>query len=174
MIQVNIPTLETERLEFRAPSEDIFADEIEFWQSDRSAGMGGPEQRDLVWRQIAAVIGHWVMRGYGRWAVYEKATGKYCGLVGLWYPDGWFEPEIAWAVMQHAEGRGIAYEAAVASRRYAYKELGWTTAISSIALTNSRSKALAERMGATLERTYEHPSFGTMEVWRHKGPEELS
>jgi hypothetical protein len=32
---------------------------------------------------FTAEIGHWFIRGYGFWAVEEKATGAYCGQVGL-------------------------------------------------------------------------------------------
>ena len=73
--------------------------------------------------------------------------------------------------MEHAEGRGIAREAALASRRYAYDTLGWTTAISLISHDNLRSQALAERLGAVREDDYEHPSYGSMRIYRHPGPE---
>ena len=40
------------------------------------------------------MMGHWVIRGFGVWAVEEKATGDFCGIVGLWYPEGWPEREM--------------------------------------------------------------------------------
>ncbi|MEM6905474.1 MAG: GNAT family N-acetyltransferase [Pseudomonadota bacterium] len=171
MIALEIPTFETERLRFRLPSQDDFEAEAAFFQTDRSKGVGGPLKRDLVWRSLASVIGHWVMRGYGYWAIDEKATGLYCGQVGLWFPEGWPEPEVAWTLMEAAEGRGLGFEAASAARNFAYRELGWTTAISSIMPDNTRSKALASRLGATFEATFPHPSYGDMEIWRHPGPE---
>jgi RimJ/RimL family protein N-acetyltransferase len=171
---LDIPVLETERLILRAPSIDDFEADVEFYATERSAGVGGPQPRDQVWRNLAARIGHWVMRGYGYWAVDEKATSTYCGRVGLWFPDGWPEREIGWTLMGHAEGRGIAHEAAIRVRTYAYETLGWTTAISLIAPTNERSKTLARRLGATLDSIYEHPSYGPVEIYRHPGPGSLS
>lgn len=171
MITLDIPTFETERLRFRLPEQRDFKHEAAFYQSDRSAGVGGPLGPDLVWRGLASVIGHWVLRGYGYWAIDEKETGLYCGQVGLWFPEGWPEPEIAWTLMADAEGRGIGSEAALASRDFAYEQLGWTTAISSIVPENTRSKALAVRLGAEFEDMYDHPSYGPMEIWRHPGPE---
>ena len=166
-----IPELETERLRLRAPTAADFEHEAAFMATPRSAGVGGPATRAATWRSFASVIGHWVLRGFGFWAVEEKATGKYCGHVGLWFPEDWPEPEIGWTVMDHAEGRGIAHEAALASRTHAYGTLGWTTAISLIAPTNTRSQALAARLGAVRESLFEHESYGPMEIWRHPVPE---
>lgn len=173
-LSLEIPELETERLVMRAPSPGDFEAEAAFYHSDRSRHVGGPMPRDQAWRSFAAIIGHWVIRGFGFWAVVERETGLYCGRVGLWFPDGWPEPEIGWMVMGPAEGRGIAHEAAKRARSYAYDALGWTTVISLIADDNDRSKALAARMGAVWESAYEHPSYGPMQVYRHPGPEALA
>lgn len=168
---LDIPVIETDRLRLRAPSETDLEAEAAFFATERSAFVGGPLMRDEVWRAIASLLGHWVIRGYGFWAVDETATGTYCGRVGLWNPEAWPEPEIGWTLMEAAEGRGIALEAALAARDYAYTTLGWTTAVSSIDPKNTRSAALAERMGARYEYDYTHPRFGVMNIWRHPGPE---
>jgi RimJ/RimL family protein N-acetyltransferase len=68
------------------------------------------------------------------------------------------------------KGRGVAQETALAARDYAYDTLGWTTAISLIAADNTRSRALAERLGATRDGGFAHERFGQMQVWRHPGP----
>jgi RimJ/RimL family protein N-acetyltransferase len=171
MAVFEIPELETERLILRAPALKDFEADVEFYASERASGVGGPQEPDLVWRNLASRIGHWALRGYGYWAVDEKASGAYCGRVGLWFPDGWPEPEIGWTLMARAEGRGIAHEAALRARAYAYDVLGWTTAISLIAPDNERSKALARRLGATFESIYQHPRYGAAEIYRHPGPE---
>ena len=92
------------------------------------------------------------------------------GVVGPFYPETWPEPEIAWTMFAAAEGRGYAYEAALAARRYAYETLGFETIISLIADGNARSIALARRLGATFEREYTHPLLGSMQLWRHPPP----
>ena len=168
-----IPVLETERLTLRAPSEADFEAEAAFYATERSRHVGGPMARDQVWRSLATLLGHWLMRGYGFWAVEEKTTGAYCGRVGLWNPEGWPEPEIGWTLMASAEGRGYAHEAALRAREHAYGALGWKTAISLIAPDNTRSATLARRLGARFERLYEHPSYGEMEIHRHPAPEAL-
>ena len=115
-IAVDIPVLETERLRFRLPSIDDLDAEAAFYQTERAAGVGGKKERRDVFRSLASIIGHWVMRGYGFWAVDEKATGRYCGRVGLWYPLEWPEPEIGWDLFAGATGKGYATEAATAAR----------------------------------------------------------
>lgn len=165
-----IPVLETERLILREPRESDVAHEIEFYQTDRSKFVGGPLDENAVWRSMAANAGHWTWRGYGFWAVEEKATGAYLGHVGLWFPKGWPEPEIGWTMMANAEGKGFASEAALASRKYAYEVLGWETAISLIDPANVRSLALAERLSVTFDYEFEHAQYGKMHVYRHPAP----
>lgn len=91
-----IPTLETDRLILRALREEDFAAEYDFFASETSRFVGGPLPEHRTWRALATVIGHWALRGFGFWALEDKATGTYQGRVGLWYPLGWKEREIAW------------------------------------------------------------------------------
>jgi len=169
-----IPTLETERLIMREPREADVKAEAKFFATDRSKFVGGPLSEANVWRAIAMLIGHWHMRGYGFWGVEDKETGEYFGHVGLWNPGGWPEPEVGWTVMENAEGKGIAFEAAQAARTHAYNALGWKTAISLIDPANTRSAKLAERMGCVFEYDFEHETFGPMHVWRHPSPEQVA
>lgn len=169
-----IPVLETDRLIMRSPTLSDVDAEAEFFSSDRSTYVGGPLPREQVWRAVAAMIGHWVLRGFGLWALEDKANGAYCGRAGLWAPEGWPEKEIAWTLMGPAEGRGLAYEAALKAREHAYHALGWTTAISMIAVNNHRSRNLAERLGATQESEFIHERSGPALIYRHPGPDALT
>lgn len=172
-VTFSVPTLETERLIMRAPQQSDFAAEAEFFASDAAQFVGGSKRPDEAWRSLASLIGHWVMRGYGFWGLQEKASGAYVGRCGLWNPLGWPEPEIGWSLMRNGTGKGYATEAGLAARNYAYDVLGWTTAISLIDPKNKPSEAVATRLGATFDTTYEHPAFGTMYIWRHPGPDDL-
>jgi RimJ/RimL family protein N-acetyltransferase len=118
----------------------------------RYVGDRRPLSREDAWRQMAMLAGHWVLRGYGTLAVEELSGGAFVGRVGLHYPDGWPEPELAWALARHYWGRGYAFEAATAALGIAFDTLGWSRAISLIAPPNLQSIRLAERLGEHFER----------------------
>lgn len=170
---IRIPTLTTDRLTLRAPLPSDFAAYADFRASDRSRTVGGPFPRDVAFSHFCELAGHWQVRGFGRWIVADRATDEPLGVVGLYYPLEWPEPEIGWSVFAAGEGRGVAYEAALATRAYAYGTLGWTTLVSLVSPANTRSLALARRMAATHEYDFQHPTYGTLGVWRHLGPEAL-
>lgn len=172
---VGVPVLETERLRLRGLQADDFDTFAAFAASARSAYVGGPNGRALAWRGFCHVTGHWVHRGYGVFAICDKATGEPLGTTGPWFPEGWPEPEIAWTIWApDAEGKGYAFEAATAARAYAYGVLGWSTAISLIDPANARSAALARRMGCVPDGTFVHEQYGETNIWRHPSPDALS
>jgi len=168
-----IPTIETERLIMRAPSVNDLQTEAAFYKTERSKFVGGPANEAGVWNMIAMMLGHWHINGYGFWGVEDKNTGEYYGRVGLWMPYGWPEPELGWTVMGNAEGKGIAYEAALTARNYAYTTLNWTTVISFIGLDNLRSIKLAERLGCVFEKAHPVAADGAKFAWRHPSADEV-
>ncbi len=171
MIALDIPTLETPRLILRAPRAEDHAAFAAFYETDAARFVGGPMAPALSWRYLAEVVGHWHLRGFGRWMVELKdAPGRPVGLVGLHFPLDWPEPEIGWFVWD-GTGRGYASEAGRAARAHAYDVLGWSTAISLIAHENDASIRVARALGAAREADFEHERFGAMMVWRHPGPD---
>ena len=165
----DIPTLETERLMLREFREADFEGMATFFADQVSEFYGGPCGRDDAWRKFAAYSGHWNLRGYGPWALECKATGQYIGLCGPWYPEGWIEPEITWALVPGITGQGFATEAARCAIRAAFCEFGWTTAVSVISVNNAASVALAHRLGAIEERSIEY-RYGAATLFRHPDP----
>ena len=173
-LTLDIPRLETERLILRGPDASDFDAVAAFlMDKDRSWGFGHEPSRDLAWRWFAMSIGHWALHGYGYFTMALKETGTPCGLTGIWNPEGWPEPEIGWVLFEGFEGKGLAYEGALCARDWAYSDLGMTTLTSNIVPGNERSVALAERMGAVYERTYQNVNMGVDMLYRHPGPEVL-
>jgi RimJ/RimL family protein N-acetyltransferase len=168
------PTLHTDRLTLRAPGLQDFPAYAAFLQSPRSHIVGGPMDAADAWRSLAAVIGHWTLRGFGRWAVTPRDGGPCIGIVGLHYPESWPEPELGWWLFDGAEGMGYAHEAALAARAYAFHTLGLRTLISLIKASNTRSIALAHRLGAVFEGDFPHPKYGALGVYRHPAPQVLA
>lgn len=175
MTLTNAPTLETDRLILRGPALQDAEPLIDFLtDKPRAWGFGAYDTRAQAWRWYALSIGHWHIHGYGYFTIEDKATGDPAGLCGIWNPEGWPEPEIGWIAFAPFEGKGIAYEAALTVRRWAFESLGFTTLTSNIVPGNTRSQVLARRLGATHESTYQNVSMGTEELWRHPSPEALS
>lgn len=168
----HIPTLRTGRLVLRAPREADVAPFAAFFGSDAARFVGGPMAEWEVWRYLAAVIGHWTFRGFGRWIVTREGDDDAVGLVGLHHPLDWPEPEVGWMLWE--TGRGYATEAATAARDWAYGPGGMATLISLIHPDNAASIALAERLDARPDGTFRHPHFGPLDIWRHPGPAEIA
>jgi len=127
-------------------------------------------QRSLTegesWRTMAAMIGHWHLRGYGPYAVVEKASGAVIGPVGLWYPKDWPEPEIKWALARSFWGKGYASEAARAVKQMAAQYVPEISLISLIYSENERSKNVAIALGAEFEKEIDFRGIKA-HIYRH-------
>ena len=63
--------------------------------------------------EIALILGHCQMRGFGPWALEDKASEHFVGLAGLWFPEGWDDVEIGYGLAPGTFRRkGYAAEAA--------------------------------------------------------------
>lgn len=167
---IEIPTLTTERLTLRAPQMSDLDTYVEFRLSERSRLIGGPFPPETAMMSLSAIVGHWLLRGFGRWIIADRTNDQPMGIVGPYYPAEWPEPEIAWTVFGNAEGLGIAFEAANAALDFAYDVLNWPTAVSCVSVDNTRSRALAKRLGARRDGVFEHPVYGNLEIYRHVEP----
>lgn len=151
-LSVEIPEVNTDRLVLRALRESDLDHVADFFASERSNAVGGPMNRIECWRAMASWLGHWMIRGYGMWAIHHKADDRIIGVTGFINREGWHEPELGWHVYAGYEGQGYAYEAAKAARANGREKFGLDAVISYIAPDNARSKALADRLGASFER----------------------
>ncbi|MEM9782366.1 MAG: GNAT family N-acetyltransferase [Pseudomonadota bacterium] len=168
-------TLVTERLVLRTPKSADWHAFATFFASERARFVGGPADAAQGWRALGHIIGHWVLRGFGSFIVTPKGEDRAIGASGPWQPINWPEQEIAWTIWDPAvEGRGIAREAAIATRAYAYRVLGWTSAVSYVDPENHRSAALAERLGCTVDPDGQTPFDEPCLVYRHPSPAELA
>ena len=168
----DVPVLETERLVLRDFEGADFEPMAGFYADPVSRFYGGPCEREEAWRKFAVYPGSWTLRGYGPWALESKATGEYIGLCGLWFPEGWIEPEITWALLPRFHGNGFATEAARRALLAAYELFDWPTAVSVISIDNAASAAVATRLGATLERRVEY-RYGPADLYRHAALDQL-
>jgi len=165
-------SLETERLllrQFLESDLDLYARICADPEVMRQIGDGRTLTRDETWRSVATTLGHWVLRGYGLYAVEERATGSFIGRIGLINPEGWPGLEAGWLLGRQHWGRGYATEGARAVVRMAYEELGATHLISLIRPGNAASIRVAEKLGAVRESTIEMLG-GPAHIFAYGGP----
>ena len=161
-----IPVLDTQRLTLRAPKKADLPTITAFFETERSHMVGGPRDADQCFNSLTSRIGHWAYHGYGLWHIDDRQSGDFLGWVGFMNPPSWDEPELGWTLFAHAEGKGYAFEAARAARAFAAQEFKLDGVISYIHADNTRSRALAEKLGATYER--DGSVLGTpCHIWRH-------
>ena len=146
--------LETERLLLRMWRED---DDFEAYAKicadpEVMRFLGGKVLNRMdAWRNMATMIGHWHLRGYGHWAVVEKASRRFIGRIGFMNPEGWPGFELGWTLARHAQGKGYATEGARRALEYAFTEMDRDHVISLINPLNAASIRVAERLGEKVE-----------------------
>lgn len=146
-----IPTLTTDRLILRA-----------FRESDCpaiAALHGDPEVARFIrsqpepelakaWDYIAVQLGHWVMKGQGKWAAIERSSGRLIGRIGYFdAPYDWPGLELGWTLSRECWGNGYATEGARAALDWGFKTLNAAEIISAIHPDNTPSIRVAERLG---------------------------
>jgi RimJ/RimL family protein N-acetyltransferase len=148
-----VEPLQTDRLilrMFRESDLEAYAEMCGDAEVMRYLG-GVPMTRSEAWRNMAMVVGHWKLRGFGLWAVEVRQSGAFAGRVGCWRPEGWPGMELAWTLRRAFWGHGYATEAARAALDLAFGPLGQTHVISMIDSENQPSIRVAQRLRMRLE-----------------------
>ena len=150
-----IPVLETERLILRAHRPADLDDFIAMWADPlvtRYIG-GVPLTREAVWGGTLRYVGHWAWLGYGYWVVEEKTSGAVIGEAG--FRDGKRDiqpsldgmPEIGWALVARAHGKGYATEAVRAAVAWGDAHFGAMKTSCMVHPGNTASIRVAEKCG---------------------------
>lgn len=148
-----IPTLETERLTLRAFRNEDAAALFALTRDPevvRYIGDGSVPSREECWRAIATWTGHWALRGYGLWAIEERASRQFIGRAGIWNPEGWPGPEVGYLLGRTWWGKGYATEAASAAMDWGFEQHAFDELISLIYPENLASIGVATRLGERL------------------------
>ncbi len=166
-IPVPVPRVETERLILREWKHEDLDPYAEFVADEEAMRFLGGEALDRqgAWRQIAAFVGHWAMRGHGFWAVEEKATGEFVGRVGVWEPEGWPQTEVGWSILPRHWGKGFATEAGRAAAQWGFDTLGLDEIVSLIDKDNVASIAIAKKLGETPSGNWKIGPFDVV-IWK--------
>lgn len=163
----DIPTLRTDRLTMRPPQAvDAALYQAFFADADGSGNYGGPLRPDQAWRVLAQDIGHWHLKGFGKWTLVLRDTGETIGGCGLVHPDGWPSHELTWWLLKPARGHGYATEASRAAIGCAHRTLGWTVVETHMRDANLPARAIAQRLGGQIDRRETFPDGVARDVFR--------
>ena len=162
------PLIRTANLRLRPYREADMEPLWDFFQSPRAQWVSAPKNRSHFWYGFASEAGSWDLMGWGGWSI-ETADGDYAGQVAVTQPPHFAELELGWILLEGFEGRGIAHEAAIAARNWAFRDFEADTLVSYISRDNARSIALAERLGAVRDDDAIRHSDEDV-VYRHPRP----
>jgi RimJ/RimL family protein N-acetyltransferase len=160
------PIIETDRLLLRAPVLADWPGFAEVMTSDRAKHMGGPFSIAYAWGAFCHGIALWPLFGVGNLSIELRAAKQCIGQIEINQGPRFPEPELGWQLDIEAEGKGYAFEAAIAMRDWAFRVRKLETLVSYIGSDNTRSIRLAERLGATLDQCARPQDPGDL-VYRH-------
>ena len=150
-----VPVLETSRLLLRGYKASDFDAHLAmcqdpgFYRYLTRAPVGVEE----AWVLLLRSAGHWVLRGFGFWAVEEKASGAFIGAVGFVDRKRTIEPpigdtpEIGWVLASGVHGRGYATEAVTAALAWGLTHFGPVRTMCIIDPDNGASLRIAGKFG---------------------------
>ncbi|MHA3915125.1 GNAT family N-acetyltransferase [Halovulum sp. GXIMD14793] len=136
-----------------------------FFQSPRAVYTDTPDTRTQLWYSFASEVGSWALTSMGGWAI-ETPDGQFAGQVAIIHPPHFAEPELGWILFDGFEGRGLAYDAARLALDYARAVLRPASLVSYIHADNTRSIALAKRLGASRDDSAKRHDAEDL-VYRH-------
>ena len=119
---------------------------------------GATPDADGTAAQVARFAAVWREHGFGQSALLDRATGAFLGRTGLHPWPQWDEVELGFVLAGHAQGRGLATEAARAWLDVVSGELGFRRLTAVIHPDNAASRALVTRLGFRVHREDVTPS----------------
>ncbi len=167
------PTLDTQRLRLRGHKMADFPPLYALFASDRAQYMGGAITPKETYRWVASEVGSWVLKGFGSWGVELREDKSFVGQVGINQPEGFPEAELGWTLLEKFQGQGLAFEAAQAALDWWHAQPFTQSLVSYIDPDNTRSIALATRLGATHDTAAALPAGENADetvVYRHEVP----
>ena len=142
--------IETPRLilrPFRHDDLDAFASMNADAEVMRYIGDGKPQSRAQTEMRINAILDHWDQHGFGLCAGVDRATRAFIGFCGLQYLDNTAEIEVGYRLAKRFWGMGLATEAAGATLRYGFDELGLDRIVAVVHPENVASQWVIQKIG---------------------------
>ncbi len=151
---MDVPVIETERLILRGHAFEDFP-KFAAMRADpgvmKYLGKGDLLDEEEAWLRFQSITGHWYLKGFGTWAIQERASGALIGALG--YTDkkrppshpASGAPEMGWSLASSAHGKGFVTEALRAALDWGRAHFGPARVVCVISEDNAASIRLAER-----------------------------
>lgn len=148
------PILTTKRLCLRGWEDGDFASYLDLVSDpERMLYVGsGAMTTAQAQNEYGEMREQWMTRGIGIFVIAKWENSKPLGFTGLFESPMLDEPELCWSLFPGCEGMGYASEAAALARDWSYTEKGIGPLMSLVHPENRASRAVAERLGASIER----------------------
>ena len=141
--------VETKRLLLRPMGVHDLDDVLELHSDPEIVEFLGPATPEFARQRLEVCERYWRERGHDLLAVIERSTGRFVGRVGLRHWPQFGETEAGWALRRDVRGRGYATEAAAAVIDWGFGAFPLSYVTAMIRPDNSRSLAVARRLGMT-------------------------
>jgi RimJ/RimL family protein N-acetyltransferase len=150
-----VPIVETKRLRMRGHRLDDFSDCAAMWADPivtRHIG-GKLFSEEETWARFLRYLGHWLLMGFGYWAIEEKETGSFVGELGFAdfkrdiEPSIKGVPELGWVLASRVHGKGYATEAVRAALAWGESHFAKARTVCMIHPQNLASIRVAEKCG---------------------------
>jgi RimJ/RimL family protein N-acetyltransferase len=150
--------IETERLILRPPVLSDLEDIAALWAIPEVTQFisGAPSTRQDSWARLLRYIGHWAALGFGFFAVFDKADGRFLGEIGIADFKRDITPslegfaEAGWVFRPDAQGKGYAHEALQSALAWHDRRAPDLPVACIIAPENMASIRLAQKAGFKL------------------------
>jgi RimJ/RimL family protein N-acetyltransferase len=121
--------------------------------------LGGLRSPVQAAEDLAEDIRHWGAYGFGVWAVRWLSGGALLGMTALQNRSDGRGIGLRFAFSPHAQGRGIAAEAASAALRYGHSEAELTRIVGVARETNFPSRQVLGSIGMNLAGSFEREGW---------------
>jgi len=134
----------------------------------RWVGDGEPLTAEQCEQWLVVTDNNYRQRGYGMFALVDRASGEAVGFCGLVHPAGQAQAELKYAFTRASWGRGLATEAARAMLDYGSAAHGLQEIVATVAPGNEASRRVLLKAGmrAGESRTNEDGTTTLCFAWR--------
>jgi [ribosomal protein S5]-alanine N-acetyltransferase len=150
-------SFETRRLRAERSHPRHLALYVRLEQDERiAAWLGGTKAPLDTEARLERELAHWDERGFGRWALFDSASGGFVGRGGLRQVEIDAVPvvELGYAIVAERWGEGLATELGATAIEIGFRDLDLEEIVAFTLPNNVASRRVMEKLGFAYERNF--------------------